>query len=77
MLSDATSSSWTDILSLSHSSYELDQMPERPYKKSKTEDAAAEAKEVTCSFKFSMFYFFKLIKLMYRVFFLFFFEDGS
>lgn len=72
MLSDATSNCWTDILSLSHSSYELDQMPERPYKKSKTEDAAAEAKEVTCSFKFSMFYFFKyikLIKLMYRVFF--------
>lgn len=57
MLSDATSSSWTDILSLSHSSYELEQMPERPYKKSKTDDAAAEAKEVTCSFKFSMFYF--------------------
>lgn len=57
MLSDATSSSWTDILSLSHSSYELEQMPECPYKKSKTDDAAAEAKEVTCSLKFSMFYF--------------------
>lgn len=56
MFSDATSSSWTDILSLSHSSYELDQMPEHPYKKSKTNDAAAEAKEVTCSFKCSMFY---------------------
>ncbi|XP_016386104.1 uncharacterized protein LOC107722314 isoform X1 [Sinocyclocheilus rhinocerous] len=49
MLSDATSSSWTDILSLSHSSYELDQMPERPYKKSKTYDAAAEAKEMVRS----------------------------
>ncbi|XP_016103400.1 uncharacterized protein [Sinocyclocheilus grahami] len=49
MLSDATSNSWTDILSLSHSSYELDQMPERPYKKSKRHDAAAEAKEMVRS----------------------------
>ncbi|KAF4115349.1 uncharacterized protein LOC131537187 [Onychostoma macrolepis] len=49
MLSDASSSSWTDILSLSHSSYELDQMPERPYKKSKTDDAAADAKEMVRS----------------------------
>lgn len=75
MLSDATSSSWTDILSLSHSSYEFDQMPERPYKKSKTDDAAAEAKEVTCSFKFSTFYFLNalLVKLCIVFFFLFFF----
>lgn len=49
MFSDATSSSWTDILSLNHSSYELDQMTEHVYKKSKTNDAEAEAKEMVRS----------------------------